>query len=264
MSRKYIGVFDSGLGGLTTVSEIIRQLPDENIVFIGDTANMPYGSKTKEQIISFTLNNIHTLLEHDLKAVVIACNTSDSNARNVAEKEFDLPIFGVISPAARKAAEITACKKIGVIATELTVKSERYEKLIKEHDSDIEVYQMACPKLVPLVESGLFLSDKNAMIRTLKDYIDPLYEKGIDTLILGCTHYDILMDLTSEIYPDLKLVSSSRPVVFDLKEYLEKNDLREKEKEAVREYYTTSDPEEFAKIAQLLIKDIEIKQRVFR
>ena len=264
MSRKYIGVFDSGLGGLTTISEIIRQLPEENIIFIGDTANMPYGSKTREQIISYTLDNIHALLEHDLKAVVIACNTSDSNARNVAEKQFDLPIFGVISPAARQAAMVSERKKIGVIATELTVRSQRYENLIREHDSDIEVYQMACPKLVPLIESGLFLEDKDAMIRVIKEYIDPLYEKGIDTLILGCTHYDILMDMIRDTYPDLKLISSSRLVVSDLKEYLEKNELREKEKEALREYYTTSDPKEFVKIAQLLIKDIEIKERIFR
>ena len=259
MNKKYIGIFDSGLGGLTTVSEVISKLPEENIVFLADTKHLPYGSKSKEEIISYTLNNIAYLRQYGLKAVVIACNTSDSNASQSAREVYDLPIFGVIAPAAKKAAETTENKKVGILATESTIRSGRYEQLIAEHDPMIKTYPMACPKLVPLIEEGTFKNDVETLKEALNEYLSPLLEEGIDTLILGCTHYDILTDLIRELCPDLKLISSSRCVVQDLEEYLEKQDLKEEGDEGKRIYLSTSDPENFTKTASYLIEGIRIE-----
>ena len=261
MNKKYIGVFDSGLGGLTTVKQIIKQMPNEDIVFLADTKHLPYGSKSKEEIISYTLNNIEMLKEYGTKAIVIACNTSDSNAGAYARKHFDLPIFGVTVPAAQRAAKETVNKKVGIIATVSTVASKHYVNLIQEIDPNIEVFQMACEKLVPMIEGGAFINDPKAMKETISLYVGPLIEKGIDTLILGCTHYDLLADMINEMYPDLKLVSSSRCVVDDLDACLKENKAKEKGREAERIYLSTSDPIAFNKIADHLIKGVKFIQR---
>lgn len=261
MSKKYIGVFDSGLGGLTTVKEIIRQLPDENIVFLGDTLHMPYGNKTTEEIISYSLENVEILKQYDLKAIVIACNTSDANAKEVLKKyNEDIPIFGVINAAALQADELSVNHRIGIIATKSTVDSGKYVEALHSLNKKNRVYPIACPKLVPMIEKGMFLSDPKQMKETLAEYLEPLKEKDIDTLILGCTHYDILWNLSKEIMPGLMIVSSSRCVVAELKRYLKENDLLSKNKKAQRIYMVTSDPEDFEKTAALLIDDIEIKR----
>ena len=259
MKKQYIGVFDSGLGGLTTVRQIIEKLPQENIVFLADTKHIPYGSKSREQIISYTLENIDILKRYDLKALVIACNTSDSNASDTARKVCDLKIFGVIRPAAQKAAETTENKKIGLLATASTVASGRYEKEIHDLDPEARIIPKACPDLVPMIEEGAFLNDQEAMKQKLHEYIDPLIEEQIDTLILGCTHYDILSGLIGEIFPDLKLVSSSRCVIDDLSRFLQ-NDERENNEEAGdRIYLASKDAESYDRIASLLIPDIRFQ-----
>ena len=260
MSSRFIGVFDSGLGGLNSVKEIIRQLPDENIVFFGDTANMPYGDKTREEIISFTKNSISFLSRYDLKAFLIACNTSDSNASKTVKTCFDLPIFGVISPAAKKAVSISENGKIGILATVSTIASGEYVRRLKELNENIEVFPMACEKLVPLIEEGKFLNDDGSLRKAIDEYLDPLLEKGIDTLILGCTHYDLIEDLILEKAPDLKIVSSSVSAVDDIREYLEKNGEREKSNDPKRIYFVSKDPEHFEKIARNIIEDISIKK----
>ena len=259
MKKQYIGVFDSGLGGLTTVKQIIEKLPQENIVFLADTKHIPYGSKTREQIISYTLENIDILKRYDLKALVIACNTSDSNASDTARKVHDLKIFGVIAPAARKAVKTSENKKIGLLATTSTIASGRYEKQIHDLDEKAEVFPMACPDLVPMIEEGAFISDKKAMKEKLHEYIDPLIDKQIDTLILGCTHYDILTELINEIFPDLRLVSSSRCVIDDLKAFLEDDDDQSVEKTGERIYLASKDAESYDKVASLLIPDIRFQ-----
>ncbi|MCR4634280.1 MAG: glutamate racemase [Erysipelotrichaceae bacterium] len=259
MNKQYIGVFDSGLGGLTTVSQIIEKLPEENIVFLADTKHIPYGSKSREQIISYTLNNIRFLQNYGLKAVVIACNTSDANASEAAGEEFDLPIFGVLKPASIKAYETSSNKKIGLIATASTIASGRYEKELLAIDPQISLYPSACPDLVPMIEKGVFLDEKEVMKDKLKEYIGPLVKKGIDTLILGCTHYDILSDLIAEIYPQLKLVSSSRCVVFDLAAWLKENGKEEKGARSERIYLASKDAKDYDKIASCLIPGIKFK-----
>jgi len=145
MKKRYIGIFDSGLGGLTTVSEVLRQLPEENIVFIADTANMPYGSKSRKQIVSCALNCVEILNQYDLKALIIACNTADAAVSEKLRDLYSLAIFGVVDPAARKSAEITRNRTVGVIATSSTVRSGYYPKMIHRYGEDIEVHCVACP-----------------------------------------------------------------------------------------------------------------------
>lgn len=258
MKKRYIGVFDSGLGGLTTVREIVSELPDENIVFLGDTLNMPYGSKTKEEIIGFTKHNIEMLRRFDLKALVIACNTSDANAHMEVSQAYDLPIFGVIGSAVKEALRVTENNRIGVLATDLTVRSGAYEKQIKELNSDAQVFQVACPLLVPLIEKGELLDDRDHLEEVLRSYLKDLDGKNIDTLILGCTHYDLLMEMTSGIMPGVKIVSSSRCVVNDLKDQLQAE--KNCEAPATRKFYVSSKPERFRRMASQIIKDIEIEK----
>ena len=250
--KTYIGVFDSGLGGLTCVNELIKKMPHENVVFLADNKNVPYGSKTKEQIRIFSFNNVNFLNRFDLKALIIACNTSEANARDVIEDNVNVPVYGVIRPAVKQALRVTQNKKIGLFATSMTVKSKKYQTIFKELDSKVKVHAIECPKLVPMIEEGRFGEDDMDMLETIREYLEPLLEKGIDTLILGCTHYDVLMEMISKHYPDLKVVSSSRCVIDEVF-----NELNIKEeKEAERKYFTTSLDERFDKVSKMIIDDI--------
>lgn len=251
--KKFIGVFDSGLGGLTTVKELIRQMPQENIVFLADNKNMPYGSKTREEIRNFTLSNSLFLKQFNLKALIIACNTSESNARDLIEENIDVPVYGVIEPAVRKAIASTKNKRIGLFATSLTVKSKRYDNLLAKYDKDITLYAKECPKLVPLIENGKFTLDDKEMSDTIDEYLEPLLKEDIDTLILGCTHYDVLSDIIKNKHPQLNIVSSSRCVIDEVKNELILNDENSSEKR----YFTTSLNERFVKVSKMIINDIE-------
>ena len=168
-NEKYIGVFDSGIGGLTVVKSIVETMPNENIIYFGDTAHVPYGTRSKEQITEYVLSDVKFLSRFSLKAVVIACNTADSAAREkVEEKYSDLPVYGVVAPASRKAAELTKNNKVGVIATNATVNSGAYEKTIHGYSPDIRVISLACPLLVPLVEEGRFKKGDKVIEQVLK------------------------------------------------------------------------------------------------
>ncbi|MBO7698762.1 MAG: glutamate racemase, partial [Erysipelotrichaceae bacterium] len=251
--KTYIGVFDSGLGGLTCVRELIAKMPYENVVFLADNKNVPYGNKTVEQIRVMSLNNTYFLNRFDLKALIIACNTSESNARDVIEENVNVPVYGVIRPAAKKAVETTRNGKIGLFATTLTVRSGKYEDTVKQFNKDVEVYSMECPKFVPLIEDGKFRLEDKETVDAVKEYIEPLLQKGIDTLILGCTHYDVLIDILNSYYPELNIVSSSRCVID-----VALNDLNIKEnREPERKYFTTALDERFDKVSKMIINDIE-------
>ena len=206
--RKPLGVFDSGLGGLTVVKEILEHLPHEDIVFFGDTARVPYGSRSKETITEYVKEDIDFLLRYDVKAIVIACNTADSMARAEMEARFDLPIVGVVEPAAELAASVTKNGKIGVIGTKATIRSKAYEQTMAAVDPAIRVYSKACPLLVPLVEEGRFRKGDVVVESVLADYLTPLKAKEIDTLILGCTHYPLLRETIASILPDTRLIPS--------------------------------------------------------
>ncbi|MCK4881594.1 MAG: glutamate racemase, partial [Candidatus Omnitrophica bacterium] len=177
-----IGVFDSGLGGLTVVKELMRQLPAEDIIYYGDTARVPYGTKSKESIIRFSVENTNILLKHKVKMVVVACNSSSSYALETLRKNFRVPVVGVIHPGAKKAVALTKNKNVGVIATSATVASGEYVWTIKGYEKSVKVFAKACPLFVPLAEEGWF--HKPVTVNIAKEYLAPLRKKDIDVLIL--------------------------------------------------------------------------------
>lgn len=192
-----IGVFDSGVGGLTVAREIMRNLPSERIVYFGDTARVPYGSKSKEIVLKYSRQIVRFLQTQEVKAIVVACNTASAMALETIREEIDIPIIGVVKPGAKVAARTTRNKKIGLIGTRGTVNSELYPAIIHEYDPRIQVIGQACPLLVPLVEEG-WLKDE-VTVEVTKRYLDPLLEQGVDTLILGCTHYPLLRSLMRQV-----------------------------------------------------------------
>ena len=219
-----IGLLDSGLGGLTVVKEINSLLPNERMVYFGDTARMPYGPRKPEEVRRFALEIIEFLQTQDIKMVIVACNTATAVGLEHYKKEFDIPIIGVIDPGAQTAVQKTKNKKIGVIGTEGTIKSSAYEKAIKAIDQSIEVYSYACPIFVLLVENNL-LETKEAR-KVAESYLEPLKEEGIDTLILGCTHYPIMSDLIQEVMgPEVTLVNSAEATAELAKSILEEQNL---------------------------------------
>lgn len=221
-----IGVFDSGVGGLTVVREIMRQIPNEKIVYFGDTARVPYGSKSKDTITRFSRQIVHFLESQNVKAIVIACNTASAYALEALEKEVNIPIIGVVKPGAKVAAETTKNGKIGVIATEGTISSGIYSSYIKEIKKDATVIGKACPLFVPLVEEGLWedpVTDEIAR-RYLTEFTQQ--DKDIDTLILGCTHYPLIRSTLGRIAGEkVTLVNPAYETARELKELLEQKGL---------------------------------------
>ena len=210
MEKKYqpLGVFDSGLGGLTMVKEILRCLPKEDVIFFGDTGRVPYGGRSQETIKEYVREDIDFLLKFNVKAVVIACNTADSAARKSMVPLYDIPIVGVVEPAAKKAAATSKNGRIGMIGTKATVRSGAYEAAVAAYAPKAQVFSAACPLLVPLVEEGRFHKEDPVVRAVLTDYLKPLQAQGIDTLILGCTHYPLLYHSIQAILPGVELICS--------------------------------------------------------
>lgn len=223
-----IGVFDSGVGGLTVAREIMRNLPNEKIVYFGDTARVPYGSKSKDTVLRYSRQIVRFLETQDVKAIVIACNTASALALDTIEKEIEIPIIGVVKPGASMAIQATKNKRIGVIATQSTIKSDLYPTLICESNPEITVYGKACPLFVPLVEEGW---TKDPLTREVaKRYLAELMEKDIDTLILGCTHYPLLRHLIQGVIGDhVTLVNPAYETAQALKRMLKELDLENAE-----------------------------------
>lgn len=220
MNNKSIGVFDSGLGGLTAVKQIMNELPNENIIYFGDTGRVPYGTRSRETILKYTRGDIRFLQTFDVKVIVIACGTASSAALPMIKNEFDVPIVGVIDAAVYAAVRTTKNKKIGVIGTSGTIKSGEYEKQIKEYDRDMEVYSKACPMFVPLVENGYFDSKVTKLI--VEEYLEEIRNEGVDTLILGCTHYPLLEKVIQEYMgKNVVLINSGAEVAKYLKKKLD-------------------------------------------
>ena len=220
ISSAPIGVFDSGVGGLTVAREIMRNLPNEHIVYFGDTARVPYGSKSKDTIIRYCRQIIRFLQTQNVKAIVIACNTASALALDTVEKEFDIPIIGVIKSGARTAAATTVNKKVGVIGTESTINSQMYNQFLGELDPEITVFGKACPLFCPLVEEG-WLKDP-VTEEVARRYLRELLEEGIDSLIMGCTHYPLLRSLLRGIVGDqVNLVNPAYETAKELESLLQ-------------------------------------------
>lgn len=219
-----IGVFDSGVGGLTVMKEMMRQLPDERAVYFGDTARVPYGNKSKETIIKFSKQIVKFLKTQKVKAIVVACNTVSAFALDELEKEVEIPIIGVVKPGALVALNATRNGKIGVIATEGTISSSIYSRYIKAINQDAMVIGKACPLFVPLVEEGLWQDPVTDEIA--RRYLNELIDTGIDTLVLGCTHYPLIRETVGKIMGEhVTLVNPAYETARELKELLIQEDL---------------------------------------
>lgn len=215
-ARQPIGVFDSGIGGLTVVKALTEELPGESIVYFGDTARVPYGTKSKTTIVKFSLENVEFLLRHGVKCIVIACNTASSWALPTLRKYFKVPIVGVIRPGALAAVRQTRSKRVGVIGTNATINSKAYEIAIQRLDPAIKVFSQSCPLFVPLVEEGWLHGGISRVIA--EKYLEPLKKQRIDTLILGCTHYPLLTATIQEVLgPGVALVDSAQQTAAEVR-----------------------------------------------
>ena len=260
-----IGVFDSGVGGLTVAREIMRNLPKEDIVYFGDTARVPYGSKSKDNIIRYSRQIIHFLKTKGVKAIVIACNTASALALETVKDEFDIPIIGVVEPGARAALEVTVNKKIGVIGTEATVRSSMYEKIIQGIDSEVSVVAKACPLFVPLVEEGF---KKHQVTDEIIDYyLASLKKSDIDALILGCTHYPLLRSKIREYVGEkITLVNPAYETAMDLKRILKEMDMENPDIEGDHgsySFYVSDAADKFKQFANSILRyDIETTKQI--
>lgn len=248
-----IGIFDSGLGGLTVARQVMKVLPKENIVYFGDNGRVPYGERPREVIVEFSKQISRFLIKKGAKMIIIACNTATAAALDALKEEFDLPIIGVISAGARMAASATKNGKIGVIGTTYTIKSEAYHKKIKELRHDVEVYGSPCPKFTPLIEGGK--QDSQELIEAAQEYLAPLKEKGVDVLVLGCTHYPIVAKHLQKIMGDsVTLVDPAIATAEEAKALLdEKGGRNEGNLSPTYLFYTTGDASTFANFAKQIV-----------
>ncbi|WP_026891913.1 glutamate racemase [Lacrimispora aerotolerans] len=256
-----IGVFDSGVGGLTVVREIMRQMPEERLIYFGDTARVPYGTKSKDTIVRYTRQNIRFLMTQDVKAIVIACNTATAFALETVEKELDIPVIGVIHAGAKTAVDATRNGKIGIIGTEGTIQSGVYTKVMEEMKGGIEVIGKPCPLFVPLVEEGLLHDSVTDEIASR--YLSELKGKFIDTLVLGCTHYPLLRSTVGRVMgPEVTLVNPAYETALELKQVLSESQLLHEEDDSSQDkyrFYVSDLAEKFTNFASSILPD-QVKQ----
>lgn len=252
-----IGVFDSGVGGLTVVREIMRQIPNERIVYFGDTARVPYGSKSRETVTRYSEQIVRFLRTFQVKTIVVACNTASACALDTLEQDIDIPIIGVVKPGAKAAAEVTRNGRIGVIATEATIGSQIYTEYIKELNRDVTIYGKACPLFVPLVEEGLLEDPVTDEIA--RRYLAELIDIDIDTLLLGCTHYPLIRSTLGRIAGEgVTLVNPAYETALELKNMLQSLDLLNDETSGLGSnqyrFYVSDKAEKFVRFANSIIK----------
>ncbi len=274
-----VGIFDSGLGGLTVAGEIMRALPHESVVYLGDTARCPYGPRPLEEVRHFVLEIGSWLARRPVKLIVIACNTGTAAGLAAAQQEFDVPVIGVVEPGARAAVKATRNRRVGVIGTTGTIESGAYARAVRAVDAGVTVYSVATPKFVEVVESGLrrgpgaledWMSDsadvfvRPAFHRMARDYLDPLKRSGIDTLVLGCTHFPLLSAaIQSVVGPRVRLISSAEETAREVADTLRVRGQLLEEGEARHAFATTGDPDEFRRLgARVLRREIPMVEAV--
>lgn len=247
MDKRPIGVFDSGLGGLTVVKEIKKVLPNEKIVYLGDTARVPYGTRSNDIIIKFAIEDVNFLLKKNVKCIVIACNSVSSVATKTLKQKFKIPIFDVISPTCEYVANNMDVKKVGIIGTKATINSNAYRKTINKLNKQIQVFQNAASLLVPLVEEGETKSIFTYQI--IQKYLRPLIDKDVEIIILGCTHYPVLLPMIKKILnKNIEIVDPAQYVCKSLIAYLKGNNLLNNAKIQPVDYFAVTDlTEGFAK-----------------
>jgi len=257
MDNRPIGVFDSGLGGLTAVRELRRMLPSENIIYFGDTSRVPYGTRSRETILKYARQDIRFLRSFDLKAIVIACGTVSTTSLPALSAESDIPMLGVVEPACRRALQVTKNRRVGLIATAASVRSGAYEKTLRELESTVQVVSRACPLFVPLVENGRFRPGDVVIETVAWEYLSSLRETGIDTLILGCTHYPLLTEVIGDIMgPEVTLINSGGESAWELKRTLRVLDaLADPERAGEVRFYVSDRVEDFEKTAGIFLQE---------
>ena len=239
-----IGVFDSGLGGLTVAHAIMRQLPAESLIYFGDTARVPYGPKSPDTVRRYSREISAFLIEQGVKAIVVACNTATAHALPVLREELDVPVIGVVEPGARAAVRATRSGHIGVIGTAGTIRSQAYVRAIYAENPDVRVTALACPLFVPLVEEGW--TNHEATHLVAEEYLAPFVKDAIDTLVLGCTHYPLLKPLIGEIIGrSVRLIDSAEETAADVRRMLAANDLSAGEGEGGYRFIASDDPQQF-------------------
>ncbi len=227
MDNRPIGVFDSGLGGLTAVRRLAKRMPNEAIIYFGDTGRVPYGTRSRETILRYAAQDVRFLRTFDLKAIVIACGTVSSIALDTLAQSQQVPLFGVVEPTACRAAQATRNGKIGIIATPATIRTGAYETVIARHNPDARLFAQPCPLFVPLVENGRTAPGDVVIETVAAEYLSPLRQAGVDTLVLGCTHYPLLSRVIGSFMgPQVTLLDSGACVADQVQRWLEGQDMR--------------------------------------
>lgn len=251
LSEQPVGIFDSGIGGLTVLKEMKREVPAEEIVYFGDTAHVPYGTKSKETITRFSMDNVTFLKNFDVKMVIVACNTASSLSLDALKDAFSMPIIGVIEPGAKEALRKTKNGRIGVIGTKATIGSGSYESCLKRLDRSVRVYSQACPLFVPFVEEGWL--DGDIVSSVAKVYLESLKSFDIDTLILGCTHYPLLSGIIQKtIGREVQLVNSAEETAKEARLLLQRLGMsaEKKKKEGIARFFVSDEPEQFRTLGE--------------
>ena len=259
-----IGVFDSGIGGLTVLHQIIETLPHENTVYLGDTARAPYGTKSMDTVLRYSYENSDFLVEKGVKILVVACNTSTAIALHRLKARLAVPVIGVIEPGVRRAIKSSKNKRIGVIGTEATIQSSAYTHALKSADPAVEVYSRACPLFVPLVEEGW--TDNEVVEMTAKAYLKGFKQSGIDTLILGCTHYPLLKRAIRKFMGSgVRLVDSAEETAKEVESLLKGRSIVRKNGKGAHSFFVTDAPERFIKVGhRFLGETVESAVRIER
>ena len=253
-----IGVFDSGVGGLTVLAEIRDRLPFEHTVYFGDTARVPYGVRDLTEVRWFTFEIVRYLINQNVKLIVIACNTATAAALNAVQRSFDVPIIGVIEPGARAAVTETLDRRVGVLATEGTVSSGAYRRSVKSLDAGIEVYEQSCPEFVPLIEQGIV--DGPQLEAVAQRYLEPMMERQVDAVILGCTHYPLISSAINRILgPEVRLISSAGQTALEVRSILSRRGYLRRphhpEDTGEATYVCSAGPEEFAALGSRFLDE---------
>lgn len=253
-SKKAIGILDSGFGGLTVVGEVIRQLPQENILYVGDNARCPYGSRPPEEVRQFLFEIMDFLVEQEVKMIIIACNTATAAGLEEARHRYEVPVVGVIVPGSRAAISVTQSGRIGVIGTENTINSDAYRRELHRINPRLMVTNRACPPFVPLVEEDLIHT--HTALHTIEEYLAPMREEDIDTLILGCTHYPLLSPLIADVLgKEVELINSAEETAREASTVLSvRHLLNDHNMDPHHLFYTTGDTEYFKQIGERWLK----------
>lgn len=249
-----IGVFDSGLGGLTVAHAIMRRLPHESLIYFGDTARVPYGPKSPDTVRRYSREIAAFLLDQGVKAIVVACNTATAHALPMLRDELDVPVLGVVEPGARAAARATKSGRIGVIATDGTIRSGAYVRAINQVAPDAHVTALACPLFVPLVEEGWTNHEATRLVA--REYLEPFVEQEVDTLVLGCTHYPLIKPLIADVVgPRVRLIDSAEETAVDTVRMLDEHGLASSAGESDYRFVASDDPQQFLALGQRFLGD---------